>query len=154
MSDNEHKQASTEEIAQRVDWIVERMVSGYSQAAIVQAAKNTVWGASLSKRQLRNYCYKAESVLAGEAEQIDRRSHLAVALQRYTYLYRQLVQKSDYRGAIMPQDRIVDLLGLSAATALSINWRDTAANLGIDPDALFEKVLSELDESEGVRIAG
>lgn len=147
--DETKTQALPEEVEERVNIAYKLLLDGWTQAAIVRHLYNKDYGVSM--RQCRNYVYQAQKALADESRHINRRAELALALQRYTRLYRlaMAADPPDRKEAASMEDRIVSLLNLSADSALKIDWEDEAKEMGVeDPAALFERMLQEFGGSD------
>ena len=128
----QHEPASAEEIQIRIDTILALKIKGFSQHEIVAYLSEKVdWAIPLSRRQLRNYCHKAELELSNIATSTSRQSLHALANMRYEQHYRIASAYNNSGDALRAQELIVKLNKLDDPTA-NYNWQDNAAQIGVD----------------------
>jgi len=133
-----------EEKNRRVSMCFDLLMKGWSQAEIVRHLHDKEdW--NLTKRQLRNYVYDAQKMIATEVQQIDRRALLYTAHHRYEMIYREAMETGNHRDAMAALDRIVALWHLNVADALKVDWRNELEAVSDDPDALRDKIIHLLE---------
>lgn len=147
-----HK-AGKYESAERVNKIIELLVSGVSSYKIVRyCAEKLDWG--VSDRQIEKYKTKAIKYLEKIAI-INREKQIGLALRRYEQAVKMAISKDSPKQLVVAQRALCDLLGLNAPARHEVTGKDG------DPIEIKKKLdLSQftdeelaLIESVGIKLA-
>ena len=128
------EQPSPEELEVRIDMAFTLLLHGFSQReAVTYLAEKTTWGAALTKRTLRNYCYAAREELARMATaDIDRREEYSKAVYRLTNQYKKANALNDPARAIAAVNSMSNLMHLDTPDAQT--WEsDMGIESGLTP---------------------
>ena len=112
------------ELENRVTQVTDLLLKGAKRAQILQFAVKMGW--NVSDSMVDKYIGQATEAIK-ESAVIDREWEVALAKQRYEYLYIQSVSGKDLRGALSVVQAKSKLLGLDAPTKTEITGKDGEA---------------------------
>ena len=112
------------ELENRVTQVTDLLLKGAKRGQILQYVAKLGW--DVNDRMVDNYIQKATEAIK-ESAVIDREWEVALAKQRYEYLYTQSVSGKDLRGALSVVQAKSKLLGLDAPTKTEITGKDGEA---------------------------
>jgi hypothetical protein len=121
------------ELENRVTQVTDLLLKGAKRAQILQFAGKLNW--DVSDSMVDKYIGQATEAIR-ESAVVDRDYEVALAKERYEYLYTQSVSGKDYRGALSVIQSKSKLLGLDAPTRTDITSGNEKikAYIGISPE--------------------
>jgi hypothetical protein len=105
------------ELENRVTKVTDLLLKGAKRAQVLQFAGKLNW--KVSDSMVDKYIGQATEAIR-ESAVVDRDYEVALAKERYEYLYTQSVSGKDYRGALSVIQSKSKLLGLDAPTRTDI----------------------------------